>query len=415
MKTLNTFSKYQKSFLYLLGQLAISILFTSCAVPIYTKTDVVYEDTRKSAEQIQVKYSLPLIVPTSTTVQTQVKGGITITTEIAPLDVERYVEQKKEITYADPKMPGYDMYEVKNIPAYRISSIGRDHIQFKIRIRNNEKVPLILSQVGFLLAIDGISFSFPEGYIKDWNEGLIITGEEKTYTIIGPSIEGLTGSRVVRLFLNGVPVLYDEAGQVKKKDSFEWFFECKTQEVTKDEEITYTYESSPIHKEQCQKCYGTGADPQFYKCSACNGKGTYVNVFDKKTYTCRTCSGKGMVRYKCSICNGVGVISLPKSSRPPVKSSILWRGAQIHLVTIPPGATVSVINTTTREYESAGMSNIKVSWYTSSSKSYPIKVSYQGKNVSVFPYNPETGKLISKVVVDFTPEVPVAIEGRLVD
>lgn len=413
MKTQTVKSEFSTQLYTLLSLLVLGFLITGCEVPTHTKTTYVFQDTHRQPEDIQIKYYLPIIEPTSTTTQTQTNGGVAITTEIVPIEVTKHMEQKREITYADPDMPGYDIYEVTNIPSYQILSEGQNHLKFRIRIRNNEKVPLVLSQVGFLLAIDGINYSFPEGYIKDWKEGLIITGEEKTYTIVGPAIDGLINSKIVRLFINGVPVSYDGAGRVTKKESFEWFFECKSQEVQKEERITYTYESSPVYKETCKKCSGTGIDPQRYKCSSCNGKGTYVNAYDKKTYTCRKCSGHGYVQYKCSNCYGSGVKSLPKSQKPPVKTSTTWIGAKITIVTTPPGASVSVINTETGEYQQVGVSNTVVDWYSSSQKSYPINVFLNGQNVNVLPYHSESGKLISRVVIDFTSGVPIVKAGTI--
>jgi len=387
------------------------LFWASAGVKSLSTTEKTYADTHKKSDSITISYKLPIIIPTGKTTQSQTKGGVIITAEIIPFSATLSNKKEKTITYADPDKPGYDVYEVVNAPEFKVSP---DNIQFNIRIRNNEQVPLKLSEVGFALIIDGVQWSFPQGYLDDWNKGLILTGFDKEYTINGPDLSGLYSAQVVYLFLNGVPISYDEAGNIKKKDNFQWYFECKTEEVKKKELRNYTYEAEPIYKEKCKKCSGTGTDPQAYKCSNCDGKGAYVNSYDGKTYKCSKCDGSGVVHYQCGNCSGKGVISYPKSQAAPVTSSITWSGAVVEVVTNPPGAKVSVVNTKSREYESSGMSNLTVYWYSSDQKSYPIIVEYQGQTVKVLPYN-DKGKLIKKVVIDFLAGTPTVTKGKKVN
>lgn len=377
----------------------------------FSRTEITYLETKKQAENIAVSYKLPVIKTTGKTTQSQTKGGVIISAEIVPFTASRMVKQDKTIAPADPNKPGYDSYEVANTPYYTISP---EDIQFNVRIRNNEAVPLKLSEVGFALIIDGTQWSFPTGYLDDWNKGMVLTGFEKAYTIKGPQLSGLYTAQVVYLLLNGVPTSYDEAGNVTKKSNFEWYFECKTEEVQKQEQRTYTYESSLIQKEQCNKCNGTGTDPQPYKCSTCDGKGTVLNVYDKKTYKCSNCSGTGKVYIKCGNCRGGGVLYYPKSKEAPIKSSITWTGWQVNVKTNPPGAKVSVVDTKTGEYSSAGLSNLTVNWYQSDQKSYPIIVEYQGQKVNILPYN-EKGKETSNVEIDFSGGAPTVKKGKKVN
>ncbi|MFH1528396.1 MAG: hypothetical protein ABIG69_17460 [Bacteroidota bacterium] len=401
-----------KKYLYsTITLIMFALLLWSCAsVQKFSRTDKTYYETKKQDENITVSYRLPVIKPTAKTTQSQTKGGVIISAEIVPFKAIRDVKQDKSVTYADATQPGYDNYEVSNIPYYTVTP---ENIQFKIRIRNNEQVPLKLSEVGFAIIIDGTQWSFPTGYLDDWNKGLILTGFEKEYTINGPQFEGLYSAQVVYLFLNGVPISYNEAGSVTKKNNFEWYFECKAETVQKDEQKKYTYETAPIYKEKCQKCSGTGTDPQPYKCSYCDGKGSITRK-DKKTYKCSVCDGSGRVYIKCDNCGGVGVISLPKSTEAPVKSSITWSGWKVNVISNPPGAKVSMVDTKSGEYKSVGMSNVEANWYSSDAKSYPIIIEYQGQTVKVLPYNP-SGEEIPKIVVDFLSGAPTVKEGKRVD
>jgi hypothetical protein len=388
----------------------LSLILIACAVQKFSIEEKKYSDIKKQDENITVSYKLPVIKATGKTTQSQTKGGVIISTEIIPFNAIRDVKQDKAVTYADPNQPGYDNYEVSNTPYYTVTP---ENIQFKIRIRNNEQVPLRLSDVGFAIIIDGTQWSFPSGYLDDWNKGLILTGFEKEYTINGPQLEGLYNAQVVYILLNGVPVSYNEAGSVTKKSNFEWYFACKAETVQKEEKKTYTYETKPIFQKKCPKCSGTGTDPQPYKCTYCDGKGTYVNSYDKKTYKCSTCGGTGIVHYKCPDCGGTGVLSYPKSTEAP-HSSTTWTGWKVNVSTTPPGAKVSMVDTKTGEYKSVGMSNVEANWFSSDRKSYPIIIEYQGQTVKVLPYD-ESGKAISKVVIDLLSGTPIVKEGQKVN
>lgn len=390
----------------------IALIFPSCeTVQRLSTTEKTYADTRSAPETFDTTYALPLIKPTAKTQQMQVKGGVTISAEIVPFAATRYVKTDRTIGYADVDKPGYDVYEITNTPFYTVMP---EDIQFKIRIRNNEAVPLKLSEVGFALIIDGTQWSFPTGYLDDWNKGLILTGFEKEYTVKGPQLKGLVNAQVVYLFLNGVPTSYNEAGNVTKKSNFEWYFECKSQEIKKSEQRTFTYETSPILREKCSSCSGIGYFEKIVSCYTCSGKGSYV--YQGKTVQCYSCYGKGIVKKTeyCQNCKGKGEISYPKSKSAPVTSSISWDGWRVNVATNPPGAKVSVVNTKTGQYESKGMSNIDLNWYSSNEKSFPILIEYQSRTVKVLPYD-ENGKPSSRVNVDFLGGTPNVIKGKMVN
>lgn len=389
----------------------IIIFISACSkhVARISRTENIYPDTHRKSENTTVSYTLPIIKSTGKTEQTQSKGGVTISAEITPFTATRGVKQDRKISYADNSQTGYDIYEVSNTPEYQVAP---EDINFKIRIRNNEAVPLKLSEVGFAIIIDGTQWSFPSGYLDDWNKGLILTGFEKEYMIKGPQLQGLYNAQVVYIFLNGVPTSYDEAGTVTKKSNFEWYFECKSATVEKQEQITYTYESEPIESRQCAKCGGTGTDPQAYKCPDCNGTGRHYNPYDKKTYQCSKCNGGGIVRYKCPECKGRGSISYPKSRLPNPISSVTWNGWYVTVVTNPNGADIKFIDTSTGEYRDASCSSpCKIPWYCTSGKSCPVIIEYGGKIVKVLPYKSDESQS-PKIVVDFTGGSPYVKTGK---
>ena len=121
------------------------------------------------------------------------------------------------------------------------------------------------------------------------------------------------------------------------------------------------------------------------------------------------------VKDKCASCSGHGAIEYPKSSKPPVEREVIWKGWKVRIETNPPGATVSVVDVETEEYKNVGVTNIEVSWFSSSSKSYPIIVQYQEKEIKVLPFTQE-GKESKKVVIDYlSDKEPRVLVGQKVE
>ncbi len=375
-----------------------------------TTTEKTYEEVKKKdVESFEISYDLPIITPTNETKQTQRKNGVTISCEVLPFNISIDEVEKKEIYYADPNMPGYDIFEVSHTPSPIVTP---KKFGLNIKIKNNQERILKIRETALLMQIDGNEYHIPEASLVDWSAGMIIKNGEFNYKIEGPEFNSLINAKTVYLLINDVPTIMDDGGNIKKRENFEWYFECKKQTVQKQAQKTYTYETKPIETRQCQKCGGTGADPTNYQCGTCKGTGSTKNIFDGKYYTCSTCKGSGIVHYKCGNCSGKGILSYPKSPLPRETSSTSWTGWPVNVSTNPPGAIVKVIDTKTSKYYDAGTSNSTVNWYTSSSASYPIIVEYQGKSVKVLPYN-KKGKQVTKVVVDFSSGQPIVKEGSL--
>ncbi len=386
------------------------LFFASSSGKVATSETVkTYEDVKKrDSEPYTLSYELPIITPTNGTIQTQKKGGVTITCEVVPFDVSILDQEKKGVFYADPKMPGYDVFEVSHTP---VAVVKPENFLLKIKIKNNQERILKIRETAMLMQVDGVNYNMPEADTKEWYAAMLIKNGEFNYNIKGPELNSLIGAKLVYLFINDVPTVMDEGGNIKKRENFEWYFECKKQSVQKQLQKTYTYQTNPVESRQCNRCVGRGIDPD-NKCSICNGAGQNKEPLTGNMIKCSTCSGTGVVQKNCNSCKGKGVLTFPKSPLPPETSSTSWSGWAVNVVTNPPGAVVKVINTSTKKYEEVGTSNSTVNWKTSNSVSYPIIVEYQGKSVKVLPYN-NKGKEVTKVVIDFSGNQPVIKEGSL--
>lgn len=394
----------------LLASLSTLLFMAGCITQISSSQTAYLVAPHRQPKDTLVTYMLPDIRPTSTTKQVQTKGGVTITAEIMPFTVDSTPRQVRSIIAADPHMPGYDQYEIANIPYYRPATEHTKHdVEFRLRIRNNEEVPLRLSQIGFALIIDGLQYSFPQEQLEEWNKGIVLTGFEKNDIIIyGPELSGLYNAKVLYLFLNGVPTSYDKAGNITQKSNFEWYFQISSQTIQKNSRITYTYESEPVHKETCTVCNGTGVESQLSVCPVCNGTGRFLGL------TCSTCNGTGRVRYKCKACKGEGTNSFPKSHLYATGTEI-WTGWKVNVMSYPSHAQVSVYDPSTLQYVPLTHSTpVVVNWYSGkqgSNEEHPISIEYSGHKILVLPYK-STGEPSPYVKVDFRNEQPVVVRGK---
>jgi hypothetical protein len=401
--------------LYSLAALLVfALLFWASSTPEkLSKTLNTYEDVvKKESEPVTVSYKLPIIKPTGKTTQEQIKGSTSIAISIIPFEASRNTKSSKSIFYADPSKPGYDIFEVTNTPEYIVTP---EVIRFKMKVSNsNEDVPLELSKITFALFIDGTVWDFPEKYEKTWEKGLVSSVSPKEFIIDGPQLAGLYSAKDIMLNLSGVPTDYDKGGYVTKKEKFVWYFNSSVQEVSKEEKKSYTYETKLIESKRCDKCSGTGTDPQLYQCSTCKGKGTTVNIFDGKTYKCSTCSGTGVVHVSCPDCGGRGTLYFPKSHLPAVTKSVSWDGSYVKIKTLPANASIKLIVPETGQYKVNTGYNGSYPWYCTYGKSCPIIVEYNGKEIKVLPFT-SNGKASKTITVDFTKGNPVVTGGTKVE
>ena len=404
----------KKNLYSLAALLLFAFLFWASSSPErLSKTLNTYEEVvKKESKPVTVSYKLPIIKPTGKTTQEQIKGSTSIAISIIPFEASRNMKSSKSIFSADPSKPGYDIFEVSNTPEYIVTP---EVIRFKMKVSNsNEDVPLELSKITFALFIDGTVWDFPEKYEKTWEKGLVSSVSPKEFIIDGPQLAGLYSAKDIMLNLSGVPTDYDKGGYVTKKEKFVWYFNSSIQEVSKEEKITYNYETKLIESKRCDKCSGTGTDPTAYKCSTCAGNGK-VKGYDGKIYTCSKCDGTGIVHYSCPDCGGKGTLYFPKSQLPQITKSVLWRGLYLNVKTIPAGATIKTMSPESGQYVDANYTTpCKVGWYCTSSKSCPLIITLNGTEVKVMPYT-DKGKQTTDILVDFTKGSPIVKKGTKVN
>lgn len=381
-------------------------------------SNVVYEEMNRNTTPTpyEITYELPLLKAVEQTKQDQVKGGVMVSCEVTPFEAVKTIYEEKEIFTADPEKPGYDIYKVGARARYEVKP---DDVWFNIRIRNNQDRILKLKDVAIVMLVDGVAYNIPEEAKQDWVGGMLVKGFEKTQRIRGPKISGLATDKIVYVSVNDVPTAYNAAGEVTKKENFEWYYQVAREKVTRQEMMEYAYQEIPVYKERCNKCGGDGKEPQTIQCDKCLGTKQlrYTDYATKRSWTgaCDRCSGSGTVTAQiiCDGCSGKGAIAYPKSPKPKVISESTWTGWKVSLNTEPEGSAVSVINPETGKYKYIGVTNGVANCFlsnTATSETFPIIIEYQGKKYKIMPYDAK-GKPSAVVHVNFLDKNGVSIKG----
>jgi hypothetical protein len=406
MKTKNLFSAFTL--------IVFAIMFWASAtqeptVSYNTITKYSNVSDRKTAQDTIIRYTLPKFQLIDNTLQTQTKGGVTITCEIIPININKTITKNQKLFYRNPKKPDFDVIQTTNISGIEIKP---EKVMFLITIKNNQNRVLKLRDCAMVVLMNNIQYSFPDPKVRmDWENTLVMSNFSTNVTIPGPSIRELDNPKSIEVFINDIPTKIDDAGNTIKRENFDWLFSCSSEEKTEKGTINYSYDETPVMTQQCQACSGRGSFSEIKLCPTCNGTGRYKG-YDGNIHQCYNCQGSGKVNVTttCQSCGGKGILIYPKSPLPPVDSQETWSGWLIYVNTIPSGLTIKFFNPYLGQYQNNGQTPNAVSYYSSPSKLYPIIISYKNQEVKVIPTD-NSGKKLDEIKVDFSSGSPVIKKG----
>lgn len=392
--------QYQESLIVFLS----SLLVLGCA-PIMqpiSKLEITYSEigNRKTGKDTIVTYQDPVITLLGVAEQAQTKGGVTITCTIVPFSLDKKESVTEIPFYRSPSKSDYDVIETKRTSDY---SISPDEVLITVQIKNNQSHVLKMRDCAIAMIIDNIQYSIPQDNIVQWENTNVMSNFSTSYTLRGPKLSALRDPKSIEIFINDIPVSFDDAGNITKRENFNWVFSCHSEPKTVQDRITYSYDEKPVHKEQCQACNGQGYFKDQKTCTSCKGSGRVLNPYDNKVYNCSRCSGTGIETSKidCKTCYGLGIRSYPKSPLPPIADKVVWKGWKVQVLSVPAGAAVQVIDTKTGTYKKVGETPTLVDWYASPTTQFPIILELQNQKVKVLPINQQSGTQLTKVNVDF--------------
>ena len=181
----------------------------------------------------------PSIAPAPETHTTQTKGGITIS-----VDTDFYKSEVVPEGVETPYQPGFK--EMFHIPCTGISTtLGNqnyfirnyqpqvvtkpNHVVLHLHIINN--LPRVFRGSGALVQFQVAGKTLhvnPSGY-GDFLNAIIPPRSSQDIDIVGPAVADLPERANIGVFIYDVVTSMDEAGNIKEKQDYEWYYAWETQ------------------------------------------------------------------------------------------------------------------------------------------------------------------------------------------
>jgi hypothetical protein len=188
----------------------------------------------KAPEPTQLTVKVPKFAPIKEGSETQDRGGVVVQMEPPLFNIDRTTKttctQQQEMLVTN----GQYLYEVRETPQYSVSPPNAD---FKIKVTNHSTQVLKLAGTIFKLVLDGKEVALDQAGYKTFTDGILTPNEAKEFTVPGPRWDSLPESATVSFQIFSLPVAFDDAGNVTKRDNFDWTFAFKVEPTQKDDQI----------------------------------------------------------------------------------------------------------------------------------------------------------------------------------
>lgn len=171
------------------------------------------------------------------------KGGIKIS-----IDTDLFTAKDAVVAEEIPFQPGFkEMFHIPCvgqrssnglsyfIVAYKPQIVVKpEHLVLHLHITN--QLPRVFRGAGAVVQMNIAGKSIhlnPEGY-GEFINAIIPPRSSQDFDIIGPRISDLPPRATIGVFLYDVVTKMDDAGNIKEKQDFEWYYNWATQTTTKD-------------------------------------------------------------------------------------------------------------------------------------------------------------------------------------
>lgn len=193
---------------------------------------------------VSVDVAVPSLAPSPETKTTQLKGGIQIA-----MDTDVYTADVRPV-YNDTRFePGFK--EMFHIPCTGTRSgtgqplaffkrdytpqvtMNHDHLVLHLHITNN--LPRVFRGAGALIQfnIAGKTVHVDSNGYGDFLNAIIPPRSTQDIDIVGPELSIIPPRATIGVFVYDVVTKMDEAGNIKEKQDFEWYYSWATQSTTK--------------------------------------------------------------------------------------------------------------------------------------------------------------------------------------
>lgn len=204
----------------------LSFLLINCAVI----RDV--NRTEPTKTKTPTSYNLPSLISIENTNQTQESKGIKISCAGNEFESNKstkteYTRLKSGLIVVNNEYP----YEKRTIPYYTISP---EKIMFKIKVQNNLGRVLRLAGTVVSINVEGKMVSLDKNDYEEFLQGIVLPRQEMEFTIYGPKIGTLKDPSTIGIFLFDLVTNTDAAGNPTERTNFEWYYQYKTEKITKE-------------------------------------------------------------------------------------------------------------------------------------------------------------------------------------
>lgn len=187
-------------------------------------------------ETVHLEWRLPTVAPLPETKTLQETEGVQIS--VIPITYEaKKVYRQDDKRLADPlfKSDKVDYYyERRQIPR---AAIVPDTLQFLVKINN--KMERVFRGAGAVVTFNvaGKQAAVDQSAYAELLNTLVPPRTEMQIKINGPSLSTIPGNATLGLLFYDVVTATDEAGNIKKRSNFEWFFNYKLDTRMEDEVV----------------------------------------------------------------------------------------------------------------------------------------------------------------------------------
>ena len=189
---------------------------------------------------VNVDVAVPSLAPSPETKTTQLKGGVQIA-----MDTDVYTADVRPVFVDTPFQPGFK--EIFHIgctgpgtqPTYFIRdfkprvTLNHDRLVLHLHITNN--LPRVFRGAGALIQFNIAGKTIhvdPNGY-GDFINAIIPPRSTQDIDIVGPEVSIIPPQATIGVFIYDVVTKMDDAGNIKEKQDFEWYYNWASQTTTK--------------------------------------------------------------------------------------------------------------------------------------------------------------------------------------
>jgi len=192
---------------------------------------------KREVEMTRLTWKLPVLSPLPETKVLQEKEGIQISVTPCAYEATKVYEQQDK-RVPDPLIKSQNVlyyFERRNMPR---AVVKPDRLEFLVKLNN--KMDRVFRGAGAVVSFNvaGKQVAVEQQGYGELLNAIVTPRSEMQVKVSGPPIASLPDECSIGLFFYDVVTEKDEAGNIKKRANFEWYFQYKTEPKTADEQVT---------------------------------------------------------------------------------------------------------------------------------------------------------------------------------